>query len=466
MAREIRAIGPSYWLNDRKTAVQRTVNMYMMLVEGLGEDSQLALESCPGLELVSDRGVTIRGVHNADGRLFLAEGASLTEMSTGEAFTARGALSAGAGTVGMTNGIYQLAVVDGLNLDVLNLDTNIIGAVTSAGWRGSYKVDFLNGYFVFVAPDTDQFYISGFTASVEDARILDALEFESADSQPDNVITSMERHRELYLFGSRSIEVWINSGGEAFPFTAYQGTPIDVGIVGRRAVCRAADTLVWVGQTNRGGPTVYKLVGYQPVRISDQFVEQQLQAADYGTATCWTYQEAGAEFVCINATGMNTTLVWDAATGQWHERAEYTAGAWAPFRVEHAAYFNGKHYVSAGTKLYRMSRDYTDLAGDALMRERTWPHLVSPSLEPVSYRSLEVRCTTGSETTGAMTLEISNDGGSVFGAPLERSLGDAGQRQKRVRWLGLGTCPGGGSRVFRLRSSSDVPLTITGATIA
>ena len=59
-----------------------------------------------------------------------------------------------------------------------------------------------------------------------------------------------------------------------------------------------------------------------------------------------------------------------------------------------------------------------------------------------------------------MTLEVSNDGGSVYHAPLQRSLGAVGRRAQRVRWGPLGTCQAGGSRVFRLRVTDAVPLTI------
>ena len=308
--REIRCVGPSFYLNDKKTAIQRSVNLYMMQVEGLGEDSPVVLESVPGLSLVADLGSTIRGLHNADGRLFIAAGATLKEMSTGEVMTSRGSLASSAGFVSMVHGTQQLAIVDGTSLKVLSLASNTLATVLSAGWRGSNLVEFMDGYFVFVGPGTDQFYIS----AIDDASMLDALEFSSADSQPDDIVAQIVRKRELYLFGSYSCEVWINSGAPDFPFVRYQGTPIDVGLVGYRALCRAADTLVWVGQTERGGPYVYMMVGFQPRRISTQAVEQQLQAVDYTQAKCWAYQEAGAEFVCISAPGMPTVWCWDAST--------------------------------------------------------------------------------------------------------------------------------------------------------
>jgi len=460
--REARCVGPSYYLKDKKTAVQRTINMYPMAVEGFGSDPPLVLESVPGLSLVSDLGADIRGMFNADGRMFLAVGSALKEMSSAEAFTDRGTLGVGSSNVSMVNGVSQLAIVDGATYFVLNLDTNTIAQVTSPGWRQSSAVDYIDGYFVFVAPNTDQFYIS----AVDNAASLDPLDFSSADSQPDNIVRQIVRKRELYLFAVRSTEVWINSGDPDFPLVRYQGTPIDVGLVGPRAVARVADTLVWVGQTERGGPYVYRMDGYQPVRISDQCVEQQLAAADYTNAVCWVYQDAGAEFWCVTAPGMETTFSWNAATQMWTERAELVAGEWQPFRAERCTFFNGRQYVSAGSKLYRYSRDYYTLAGDVLARERTWPHLVAPSQEPTIYRSVELRCTTGSTVEGSITLEVSNDGGSVFYGPQRRSLGVVGQRNRRIRWGPQGTCPAGGGRVFRFRCTDAVPLTIQEAAVA
>lgn len=460
-SRDIRVIGGSYFLRDRKSAIQRSINCYPMRVEGYNEDAPLVLESAPGLELFANIGAEIRGMHNANGRLFVVAGSVLYEVKASGIFVSIGSLSSSSGRVGMANGTRQLAVVTGAALYVYNTDTDSFSEVTGEGWRGSNQVQYLDGYFVFVDPGTEQFYIS----AVDDAAEIDAIDFSSADTQPDNIIAHVVRKREAYFFGALSCEVWINSGDPDFPFARYQGTPIDVGVVGPWAISRAADTLVWVGQTERGGPYVYRMDGYQPVRISDQCVEQLLEAADYANAACWSYQEAGGEFVCINAPGLSTTLVWDASTGIWHERAELVDGDWQRLRVDHHAFFNGAHMVGGGTKLYRMSRQYESLAGDVLARERTFPHLLQPSLEPISYPALELRCTTGSDTEGSITLEVSNDGGSVFGPPLRRSLGAQGQRQQRVRWMALGTCPAGGSRVFRLRCTDAVPLTIQGATL-
>lgn len=454
--RFIPCVGPSYALADRKSAVQRSVNMYLREIEGLGEDKQAVLVSAPGLVQHLDLGATIRGSYATDTRWFVVAGSTLYELTSGAAVS-RGSLLTTEGYVSMRHGRDQLVLVDGTNGYVLNLSNNAVGQITDTDWRGSNWVDELDGYFVFVDPDTDQFYIS----AIDDASALDALDFSSADAQPDDIVTHRVSKRELYLIGTRSIEVWINSGDPDFPFTRYNSTPIDVGIVGKRACVRAADTLVFVGQTDRGRGYVYLMAGHQPVRISNLAVEQALASStDLSQCSMWSYHVGGHEFVGINAPGMETTWVWDAATKQWHERAELVDGEFEPLRIDEVTLFDGEHYATAGTKVYRIDDETYTYGGDPLVRQRTWPHLVSPSMERVAYRSLELACTTGHG--GNITLEISNDGGLTWGSPLIRSLGATGRWMERIRWHLLGSAR---DRVFRLRCSDAVPFNIHGATV-
>jgi len=100
------------------------------------------------------------------------------------------------------------------------------------------------------------------------------------------------------------------------------------------------------------------------------------------------------------------------------------------------------------------------LAGRVLVRERTWPHMQQPSMEPISFRGVELAMTTGHG--GNVTLEISNDGGTTFGPPLLRSLGVMGRWMQRVRWHMLGASR---DRVFRLRCTDAVPFVIHAASV-
>jgi hypothetical protein len=375
------------------------------------------------------------------------------------AYTSRGNLYTASGYVGTANNANQLAIVDGPNLYIFNLTTNTFTPIVSSGWRGSNEVVELDGYFIFVAPGTDQFYIS----AIDDGTNLNALDFSSADSVPDNVVTHRVMHRQLWLLGEYSTELWIDSGAAAFPFVRYNSYTMDVGCVGKRAAINAADTLFWVGQTKRGTGIVYMASGNQPTRVSTTAVEQALKnCSDISSVSMWTYQVEGHEFIGINAPGMSTTWVYDAALQQWHERGEWDGG-WLPMRSQLVTFYAGEHY--AGTtygKLVRLDPSVNTLSGRALVRERTWPHMVQPSMEPVSYRSLELSVRTGEAGMGTITLEISNDGGATFGPKLIRSLGAIGRFMQRVRWLGLGSAF---NRVFRIRCSDNVPFSLYSASV-
>lgn len=454
-------IGPSEPLGDRKASAQRSINLYVAEVEGGGEDKQYILESAPGLAAaLVTMPADVRGMIVARGVWYVVAGTKFYSLTTAGVYTELGTLVSSSGFVSMKETRDQVVMVDGTYGYVWNIDDATFGSISDPDFSPAAWVEELDGYAIFSNPQTDQFFIS----ELDDASSLDALDFSSADSQPDSIVTHRVVRRELMLMGERSIETWVNSGDPDFPFVRYNSTPIDVGVVGNRAACNAADTLYWVGQTGRGVAYVFELQGHQPVRISTQAVEEALATADdLADVWMWTYQSAGAEFVAISAAGMRTTWVFDVSVRKWHERCELIDGEYEKLRVDQIVYVDGDHYVSAGAKIHRMGADVYQIAGDHLARERTWPHLIKPSFEPVAYRGVELMCTTGHDSAeGQITLEISNDGGYVWGPALLRPLGAVGRRMQRIRWLMLGTSR---DRVFRIRCTDNVPLTLYGVVI-
>lgn len=448
----VQAIGGSYQLADRKAAVQRAVNCYPKKLDG----TNFMMASAPGDVQVADLAAEGRGQWVTDGRLFTVAGNGLYELVSGS-YVLRGNLVTSSGRVGMDDNKTQLAIVDGDNLYIYTLATNVLTQITVDGWRGSYNVVEIDGYFVFADPETDQFYLS----AIDDGTVLDALDFSSADSSPDDIVTHRVSHRQLWLFGEFSTEIWINSGGADFPFVRYQSYTLDIGCVGVNAAVNAADTLFWIGQTQNGRGIVYMAAGNQPQRVSTTAIEEALKAStDISQASMWSYQIEGHEFIGINAPGLETTLVFDASQQQWHERGEWNAG-WEPLRADFITAYQGEHYAidSLGV-VTRLDATADTLNGRVLRRERTWPHMVQPSLEPVSYYSIELSCKTG--YGGQIALEISNDGGNTWGPPLLRSLGATGRWMERVRWNGLGTSF---NRVFRLWQTDAVPFALYSATV-
>ncbi|MGV2359753.1 UNVERIFIED_CONTAM: hypothetical protein QOZ72_28920, partial [Pseudomonas aeruginosa] len=88
---------------------------------------------------------------------------------------------------------------------------------------GSPRVDYLDGYGVFVRPDTQQFYIS----ALNDFTTFDALDFASDEADPDNLVTHIVDHQELILFGERVTTVWFDSGDATFPLARREGATME-----------------------------------------------------------------------------------------------------------------------------------------------------------------------------------------------------------------------------------------------
>jgi hypothetical protein len=445
---EIKAIGPSYHLADRKAGVQRSINTRISRVEGLGEDKQIFLKDVDGWDTFSPLTYTIRGQYSTGERYFVVRNDDFLELDTNGSATQKGTLQSSSGFVAMKHNSDQLAVVDGTRFYIFDLSTETFTEITT-NFLGSDWVDYVDGYFTFVRPDSEQFYLS----AIDDGTNLDALDFSSADRQPDKLLTHRVFKGEIYLFGEFSTEPWVNSGGADFPFVRYNATPIEVGIVGKRAVAITSDAIVWVGQTKSGHGYVYAMSGYSPVRISTQDQEEKLGAIDLTDCVLWTYHIEGAEFVGIEAPALETTLVYDLATKTWHERARGTPGSWEPMDFHSVVFHQGMHLAAQGTVIFDRNSTSQLFNGSALVRFRQWPHLISPSLEPVTYRSLEVACSTGNGED--CFLQISNDGGYTWGPLLSKSLGVTGRWMERVRWHFLGSAR---DRVFRLGCSKAVPF--------
>lgn len=455
----VQAIGPSYQLSDRKSGVQRSINLRLRVVEGEGEANTLVLESVEGLRTLVTLPADIRGIYSSDrARLFVVAGGTLYEVDSAGATTVRGTLLTSSGFVSMKNGLYQLVISDGPNGYVFSFSNNAFARITDPDWRGSRWVEELNGQFIFVPSDQpDQFYLS----AIDDGANFDALDFSSSDAQPDDIVTHRVMKQELYLFNARSTEVWVYTGDADFPLARYNSTPIDIGCVGLRAAVVTSDSMFWIGGTGLGSGVVYEMRGHSPFRVSQNAVEQALAASsDISQARIWCYQIEGGEYIGVDAPGMPTTWVYNLATQKWHEQARLVSGDWAPWPVDQIAFHQRNHYAAAGSTLYIIDKTADTIGAEPLSFERTWPHFVTPSMEPVSYRGLEVSMTTGNG--GDVTLELSNDGGYVWGSPLRKSLGAIGRRMERIRWLGLGSAI---DRVFRLRWSGAGPTTIYSAAV-
>lgn len=115
----------------------------------------------------------------------------------------------------MAHNLTQLMVVDGTAGYIVSA-----GSITAAGVPyPPVDVAFQDGYFLCPVTGEDVFYISG----INDGTTWDTLNYGSAEAQPDKAISIISDHREIWLHGENTTEVFQNTGNIYFPFESIQG---------------------------------------------------------------------------------------------------------------------------------------------------------------------------------------------------------------------------------------------------
>jgi hypothetical protein len=457
----IQIVGPSYNLQTRKADCQRSVNLYPAIMEAPGGKAAAILKPVPGLTLFSTLGTSaVRGCKEKDGRAFAVCGATFYEIFADGTSIARGTVSAGTTPVEITFNINQVGIVDGTGGWYFDLSMSVLTPIYTPGFYGTPRLANIDGYGIAVRLGTGQFYIS----AIDDFSQWNPLDFATAEGSPDNLLTVVASHREAWLGGSKTTEVWDDAGTADFPFERIGSAFIEHGTTGPYSAQALDNTVFWLGEDG----IVWRANGYSPLRISTHAIEEAIgTSTNLAGATAFAYQQDGHTFYCLNIPGLLTTLVYDVASQSWHERAELVDGAYQQHRATCHMFAFGKHLVgcSDGT-LCEFDRQANTNNGDVLVRDRISPHLATPTYDMQPFSALQIDCNVGDGLpTGQaplLMMRYSDDGGFAWKNWRTVSLGTVGQRRARAIFRRLGEAR---DRVWQIRCTENVPFSIIGAAV-
>jgi hypothetical protein len=432
-----------------------------------GKETQ-ALYGTPGLGLFTTGGVgPVRGAFaSTNGRAFYVSANTLFEVTSAGVSTSRGALTTASNTiVEMEENGLQLAICDGLKLYIFTYLTNVFVTVTDPDLPSAATITFIDGYFIASQVNAGTFYISNLYDGVN----WQALQFATAESSPDSLLRVLNAAGgSLWLLGTKTTEIWQNTGQSPFPFTRISGAKMEVGILAPDSAIAIDNSIFWIGRDNIGAGIVYRAQGFTPQRISTNAIELIIQAAPTpSTLRAYTYQQEGHVFYVITGGGMETTLVYDISTNEWHERAYL--GAFGLFEQHLGAcgmYAFNKFYVGdrLSGNLYEMSQDIFTDNGRELAMERTFTH-ISDEDQSVVYANLVVGVEvgvglqSGQGSDPKITLYQSRDGGRTWSGGRIGSIGKVGQYSVRSIFRRLGQAR---IMTFRVRITDPVMRAITG----
>jgi len=354
--------GQTYVARSVNAADNRMVNLFPeVLIEGKEAGY---LNRAPGLEFLQSVGTgPIRGLwaHQTNGSDFYVVSGQEVYKLTGLTATPTllGTIS-GTGPVSIAdNGIQIFFACNPLSY-IYNEVTNVFQQITDPDFPGAVTVTYLDNYFVFNEPDSQRIWVT----SLLDGTQVDPLDFASAEGSPDGVVGIISDHRELWVFGSDSVEVWYDAGLADFPLTRIQGAFNEIGCVAPFSIAKLDNGLFWLGTDARGQGIVYRANGYTGQRVSTHAIEWQIQ--QYGNisdAIAYTYQQDGHAFYVLTFPTGNATWVYDVATQAWHERAGWENEQFARHRSNCQCNFGGNIIVGdyENGNIYKFNLDvYAD----------------------------------------------------------------------------------------------------------
>jgi hypothetical protein len=440
-------------------SAQERLNLYCELQTD-PETNTLAIYGTPGLVSVANYGsYPARGAYAmGDFRYFVFGNALWKEANDGTK-TNLGALVTSTGFVSMVDNGTQIMIVDGTSGYIYNTVTLAFVEITDPNFLGGNTVTFMNGYFIVSVPNSGKFQIS----ALYDGLAWDALDFATAESNPDDLVRVIANNGQLLLLGDLVTEFWGDSGAADFPFARVGGSAIEWGLAARWSLAKFDNSLIFLRKNRMGAVQVCTLNGYNATPVSTPELDYILgNYAAVSDATAFSYMISGHPFYQINFPTANASWLYDGQSNSWSKLQSGTGRHRADIQIQYLTGFYVTDYENGF--VYRLDQSvYTD-NGTPIIRELICRHQPTGDYSKFGQLWLEfesgVGLVSGQGTAPQVMMQISRDGGHTWGAELWRTMGRMGMYRARAIWNGLGRAR---TWTFKFRISDPVRVALVSA---
>lgn len=335
-------------------------------------------------------------------------------------------------------------------------DGSILTEISTPDDLPPTDVTSLLNYFIFSFQGSNKFYW------IEPGEtVLDGLNFASAESNPDYIVSVQSTSDELWLIGTTTTEVWGPTVDPNSPFVRITGRIFNLGCADVTSVSAgikdSLPCIVWVSDAKE-----VILAQGSPAKISNEYVEESLRESSvyYG----WFFRRNRNDYYVLTTDVV--TLVYDLSFQQWYRWSTFNSETWdASYGLQR----NDEVFavpLLGGPKVWKLGDARVDETDDWLVCEVTGV-VDNFTKEPIMCNTVTVNTNSGySSAYGTQPLvEIrwSDDQGASWSNYMQGSLGDRGSTDYLVSFRSLGkiTRPGrwfefrfSGNDVFRLDSVS------------
>ena len=266
-------LGSTYVARSVNAADARMVNLFPEIIPEAGKEPAF-LQRAPGLRKLATIGNgPIRGLWEYGGFMYVVSGNQVYKVNSSYTATLLGTVANASGPVSMVDNGTQLFIACNGPSYIYNATTNVFQQITDGDFPGAVTVGYLDGYFVFNEPNSQRIWVT----SILDGLSVDPLDFASAEGSPDGVVGIIVSHRELWVLGTNSVEVWYDAATQGFPLERIQGAFNELGCAAPYSIAKMDNGVFWLGKDARGQGIVYRANGYTGQRISTHAVEWHIQ---------------------------------------------------------------------------------------------------------------------------------------------------------------------------------------------
>lgn len=458
-------VGPAYRARSQSIAPDTCVNLYVETTQIAQEAKRATLYGTPGmLKTTGDDLPTAncRGLFAQDGRMFGVNGDKFFEYlpALGTVVHTNTVANDGSPVTFASNGIggNQLAVCTANTLYIYDLAANTLSAaIVLPGTFVPVMVGFMDGYFLLNEKDTPKVWFS----NLYNGLVWSATDFFTRSSTSDNIVGFLVVDKRVWCFGSKTTEIFQDSGDATTPFIPYPGTVVNEGAISYRGMVVIGDAVVWMASSQeQGNHRIAMAQSLQVQIISTPALSFELSRYPIvNDVETLSYTQEGHQFVCftfpnagIAPDGSAATWCYDLTEQCWHQRQAAVVGQ--PTRVARwpargCCAFGFDIFVGHYNAVYLCKLDlntFTDQQSDpgttsAVPRERVAPYVADEN-QWIFVDTLELGIQSGVGNSAApsptITLETSADSGQTFNAALSASPGASGDTLAACLWMQLG----------------------------
>lgn len=336
----------------------------------------------------------------------------------------------------------QIAMVDGVYIYLYNWRTNNFESVLPD--FSPVHIAYQDGYFLIADGNSNEFRLSNLNdGATYPEYYTGALETKTANT----CVAIIAQGRQVLVLGKTTGEIYYDEPSQntgvliQMPYQRDSSITIDYGCMNAATAQSGFGRTVWLGSSEISNPVILMSTGGPPQVISTDGINYIMSTMDDPSdAYAFIFQQDGHILYQITFVTDNRTFIVDLDSGLFfYGTDQYRDAHIAKFVVYYPE--ANTHYMLSriDNKFYEMSSSLSTYDGNIIPRIRICSPKRTQSYQLYPIKLLGIICKTGyQDSTMAIDLSISKDGGETFGNTVRRDLNPVGMRRKIVRWRQLG----------------------------